>query len=171
MHLDSVGTLAIHEDIDEWLVSEPVAVQYFDGARLRFIFVGVSDDPAPADFDAAVRSFMGLGLADRSRAAPFVYKNYRDVVEAVGADQVGIEIASQADVWAHVRPSVVFVARRHRRDKRVYVQVTAECDWEAEHGLQIIYREGKNLSRVSDQDGHLTHTDAYDLPENEDRVC
>ena len=24
---------------------------------------------------------------------------------------------------------------------------------------------------VSEQDGHLTHTDAYDLPEKEDKIC
>lgn len=52
----------------------------------------------------------------------------------------------------------------------VYVQIAAECDWEPEHGLQIIYRRGVEFCRVSDQDGHLTYSDAYDLPESEDRI-
>lgn len=51
------------------------------------------------------------------------------------------------------------------------MQIAAECDWEPEHGLLIVYRNGNELSRVSDQDGHLTHTDAYDLPEQEDRIA
>ena len=74
------------------------------------------------------------------------------------------------EVWAHLQPTAIHVSRRHRRDQRVYVQITAECDWEPEHGLQIVYCEGNRLVRVSDQDGHLTHTDAYDLPEAEDRI-
>jgi hypothetical protein len=37
--------------------------------------------------------------------------------------------------------------------------------------LQIVYRRGSELSRVSAQDGHLTHTDAFDLPEDQDRIA
>jgi len=51
------------------------------------------------------------------------------------------------------------------------VQITAECEWEPEHGLQIVYRDGSELKRVSQQDGHLTYVDAYGLPESEDRIA
>jgi hypothetical protein len=50
MHIDGLGELAVHEDIDEWLVSEAVSVPCLEGAKLRFIFVGIEGDPAPADF-------------------------------------------------------------------------------------------------------------------------
>jgi len=49
--------------------------------------------------------------------------------------------------------------------------IAAECDWEREHGLQIIYRHGCELSRVSAQDGHVTHTDAFGLPEDQDKIA
>ena len=52
----------------------------------------------------------------------------------------------------------------------VYVQVACECAWESEHGLQLVFRQGATLSRVSDQDGHLTHADAYDLPEDQEQT-
>jgi len=51
------------------------------------------------------------------------------------------------------------------------VKICAECTWEPEHGLQIVYREGSVLSRVSDQDRHLTHADAHGLPESQDRIA
>ncbi len=133
--------------------------------------MGLRVIPHPLIFTEVVRNFRGLGLADRETAAPFLFKNYRALVDAVGADLVGVQIASPAQAWEHVRPTEVFVARRHRRDREVYVQVTAECRWEPEHGLQIVYRNGKHLSRVSDQDGHLTHSDPYDLSDNEDHIC
>lgn len=39
-----------------------------------------------------------------------------------------------------------------------------------EHGLQIIYRAGRVLSRVREQDGHLTFTDAHDMPEEQGKI-
>ncbi len=68
-------------------------------------------------------------------------------------------------------PTEVFVSRRSERDRAIYVQITADCDWEPEHGLQIVYRRGSELSRVSDLDGHLTHSDADDLAEEQDKIA
>ena len=45
-----------------------------------------------------------------------------------------------------------------------------DCDWEPEHGLQLVFRKGQSLSRVSDDDGHLTYSDAFNLPEDQDRI-
>jgi len=100
---------------------------------------------------SAVESFLRLGPKDRIAASPYVYKNYlriRDLA-AVG----NLCLTTEA------------------RDKAVYIQITAACDWEPEHGLQIIYRRGVDVSRVSAQDGHLTHTDARDLPEDQDKIA
>lgn len=49
-------------------------------------------------------------------------------------------------------------------------QAFCECDWEEEHGLQLVFRQGKKLTRISDQDGHLTEADAYDKPDEEDEL-
>lgn len=43
----------------------------------------------------------------------------------------------------------------------MYVAVDCRCDWEEEHGLQLVFRQGRMLTRVSDQDGHLTEAHAY----------
>ena len=48
--------------------------------------------------------------------------------------------------------------------------MACECEWEQEHGLQLVFRQGKKLTRVSDQDGHLTKADAYGIPDNEDKL-
>ena len=88
----------------------------------------------------------------------------------LGEDEVDVRIAVATDVWKHVQPSEVYVKRR-RKDKKVYMAIAAECDWEPEHGLQIVYRNGDQLSRVSAQDGHLSYCDAYAKPESEDRIC
>jgi hypothetical protein len=99
----------------------------------------------------------------------YVFANYAEMKAALSAEDLDCDIASAADEWPHVHPKEIFVSRR-RQDRAIYVQIFAECDWEPEHGLQIVYRNGRLLSRVSDQDGHRTHTDAYGLPESEDRI-
>ncbi len=120
---------------------------------------------------AAAESFLSLGPADRLAASPYVFQNYQRIADLADEQDLGCRIDWTSEVWKHVRPSETFVSRRHRRERSVYVQITANCDWEKEHGLQIIYRRGRELSRVSVQDGQLTHTDAYNLPEDQDKIA
>lgn len=171
MRIDPLGELTPDKRIPEWLISEPVDVPYFPGAQLRFVVDGVDGDDKPEEFASAVRRFLGLSSQDRDSAAPYVFKNYREICEAIGDGEVGVEIVEPNNIWKHVRPDEIHVSRRPYGDRKVYVQITAECAWEPEHGLQIVYREGFELKRVSQQDGHLTHVDAYALPESEDRIA
>lgn len=35
------------------------------------------------------------------------------------------------------------------------------CDWETEHGLQIVFKQGLKINKLGPFDGHLTNSDAY----------
>ena len=170
MNLHPLGDIRPHPDVPEWLVSAPIPVPFFDGLPLTFTLDGLEEQDA-SEASLAIESFLHLGLTDRLAASAYVYKNYLRIVEIADEADIGCRIDSGADVWEHVHPSEVFVSRRSRRDRAIYVQVNAECDWEPEHGLQLVYRRGSELTRVSDQDGHLTHTDAYDRPEEQDKIA
>jgi hypothetical protein len=170
MNLESLGELTPDKSIPEWLVSHPINVSYFSQLALRFILHDLEDDERPEEFGEAVQNFLSLTTLDRDLASIHVFRTYSHFVDLVEPEDVAVKINRPEDVWQHVYPSEIHVSRRHRRDKKVYVSIDAECDWEPEHGLQIVYREGKVLSRVSDQDGHLSHADAYGLPESEDRI-
>jgi hypothetical protein len=41
------------------------------------------------------------------------------------------------------------------------VMADVECDWEPEHGLQIVFRGGRTVTKVGPYDGHLTNSAAY----------
>lgn len=153
-----------------WLFSEPMEVGYFPGVKIGVILEEYEADEKREEFWAALRNFLSLTTADRELASPHVFKNFRDVVEAVGPEDVDVEITHPDDVWEHVTPDKIYISRRHRGDRKVYVLIAAECAWEEEHGLQIVYREGDDLCRVSAQDRALTHADAYGLSEEEDRI-
>jgi hypothetical protein len=169
MNIPRLGPLHVDSSIPEWLVSEPLSVPYFGGQLLTFTLNGLTEADVE-DAQIAIGAFLDLNSDARLAASKYVFQNYRQMVDAVGEDTIDCRIKNPEDVWAHVHPSEVFVRRRRRRDKLIYVQITAECDWEREHGLQIIYRRGDELSRVSAQDGHLTHTDAYGIPEDQDKI-
>jgi len=155
MNIPALGELKTHEDIEEWLISAPVPVAYFDGRPMTFTLDGLEESDE-ADAAAAVAAFLKLSEMERLSASASVYQNYLNMAAVVDADELGCAISSEKDVWSYVSPDEIFVKRDHYGDKSIYVRITAECEWEPEHGLQIVYRHGSELSRVSSQDGHLT---------------
>ena len=51
-----------------------------------------------------------------------------------------------------------------------YVSVECECDWEPEHGLQIVFRDGRTVTKVGPYNGHLTNNSAYGRQDLDDVV-
>ena len=102
------------------------------------------------------------------QASPFVFAYYQDCVAARGAPAT---IAKPADIWRHVEfGDELQIARRAYGDKGVYVSVSCECDWEDEHGLQLVFKNGLVVNKVGAYDGHLTNSDAFADPRYEDVV-
>lgn len=159
-------------DFPDWWQGRPLEIPYFDGISLPVIFMGLHPDEDP-DFveeaDQALESFLGLSRPDPDTTA-LVMANCRDFLEDVGDEEALAELDQGLDVWGWVRPSQIYLTRRNRRDQAVHLQISAHCEWEEEHGLQLVFRQGKDLVRVSPEDGHLTDSDAYDFPDEEDRL-
>ncbi len=44
----------------------------------------------------------------------------------------------------------------------MYILVVCDCDWDDEHGLQLLYRDGGDLIQVGEQDGGLTYAQDQD---------
>jgi len=162
-HIPGLGDLRPDPDVPEWSVSQPVRVSLFAGAALRFVVTVDDDSP---DLFAAIEQFLGLADRDRLAASDRVCENYRTFLDV--ADIEPLDVATPSEIWRFVTPTEVRVDRRSRRDEAIYVTVACECEWEPEHGLQLVFRRGSVLSRVSEQDGHLTHADAYALPDDQD---
>ena len=171
MESKTIGQLKVHPDIDEWYESEAISIPLLGGRQLSFTIEYINEDESPEEFEEAISNFMGLGESLKSEIEPYIYKNYLEFKEAVGPECCPTRISTPSEVWQFVYPSYVNVSRRPYGNKEVYIQLLAECEWEPEHGLQVVFHKGKSLNRVSDQDGHLTHSDAYNLPEDQDRIC
>lgn len=167
MYISSIGELTQNNDIDEWFVSKPIGVPFFSGKLMQFIIDDeIPESKFPQDVEDSIANFLALKEDDRIDISDRVYKNYRDYIEAVDMEE--LPVSNSIEIWNFVTPTEIYVSRR-RRNNDIYVQVACECGWEEEHGLQLVFHRGNKLVRVSDQDGHLTHADAYGLPESKDK--
>ncbi len=142
--------------------------------ELEFSVSDLKRGEALDDYSAAFRNFLALGAPTREEAARYVFKFYQECasrIEESGMEEFELDfiITEEAGVWEYVQLYTVTASRREA-DGLVYIQATGNCDWEEEHGIQLVFREGKKLSRVSEQDGHLTTVDAFGLNESEDSI-
>lgn len=169
-----IGALIQNEKFPEWWRSELVSFP-FVGMDLPVTFMNLiseSDTQFVSEADAAITNFMGLESAYKFELAEHVMSNFKEVASYVGEDSIPAEMKNVniLSIWNFVYPTEIFISRRDKGDKDIYLILACECEWEKEHGLQFVFRQGKKITRVSDQDGHLTNADAFDLPDEEDKL-
>ena len=140
---------------------EVLTVPYFDGAALRLL-----DPPEGAAQEEALTRFLRLGPAQRIADARHILACWRDLrawTDPEGMDaEIGPPPEEPEGVWAHVEPRSLSFAEE---GPLAYVVLEAECAWEPEHGLMMVWRGGDVLVKVGSYDGHLDdHGEAPDAP-------
>ncbi|MGI5170015.1 DUF6985 domain-containing protein [Spirillospora sp. CA-253888] len=164
MQIPGLGHVTWNTGLD-WYQSEPVPVPVLDGTPCRFIVDGYDDDPAPEDFHAAIRAFLTLDRSALTAATAPIFAYYRDVTDAIvdaGDLDWYVEIQEPDEVFDHIGFGDEPIVRRDPYgDRRVYVSLECECDWEVEHGLQLVFRDGRTITKIGPCNGHLTNAAAY----------
>ncbi len=95
-------------------------------------------------------------LAQLAASAPAVVQNYEVYRESLGDDLPSL--AQMADVWRQVRPAYVEVPNHTDYDLREPTfMLHAECDWDPEHGLMVLFRNGQACA--ANQAGELGYDD------------
>jgi hypothetical protein len=133
----------------DW-ISKPVAVPFCEKMIPFTLRVTATDDVYPPDVENAVRTFLALNEEDRRRVATAVYQHYSTLLKRFPEIDVGITEA--ADGWQHFQPTNVFVDRYDEGDGHVYVRLTCDCDWDEEHGLQILFWEGNKITLIGEHE-------------------
>ena len=172
----SIGVLFQDDQFEDWWEAEPREIPFFDNKIIKITFMDlVSEDDTEfiEEADQALERFLSKTEIDRKGLSDLTYKHCIDFLDAVAyGDEDGRlrQITDKNKIWDYVYPKNIFVARRDRRDQDIYLNLTCGCEWEKEHGLQLVFRQGKKLTRISEQDGHLTESDAFDKPDSEDKL-
>lgn len=150
------------------LVSEAKPVPFLGGQSCRFVLQDFEKDPQPDEFRTAVRSALDAKPAILRAAEPHVVQYCIDALARYDDDdRPAFVLEKPGDVWSHVRFGDEFIVRRRTAgdaEHGVYLSLTCNCDWEPEHGLQLVLRDGRAITKIGPYNGHLTNADASDNP-------
>lgn len=144
-----------HGDAPGWW-REPHPVPLMNGLPLPF--EGDADGALDIGFiDRTARAFLTLGTQARAAAAPYVLADCHAFLTAIYArgptDLDMLRLTDPDGVWGYVTPRSVLISEE---EGQAFATLLCDCAWEDEYSLQIVYRGGDELFRVSEQDGWAT---------------
>lgn len=148
-------------DFDDWWVSAPQKIGFLGEVEMNFTITDYNpneDENFMDEADEILRNFLSKTLIDRDATSTYVYQNCMDFLDAIGydeADQHLWDIKDPQEIWNYVTPKEIYVTREPYEDKGVYLRLIFSCEWEQEHGLQLVFNKSGKLVRVSEDDGHI----------------
>jgi hypothetical protein len=141
---------------------DPVRIPVLGGKLCTIRLVGYTWDKRKGEFDAAIANFLSLDATALKEAERFVFQYYKDCEDDWKSyDDEFKPIKSPSDIWKHVRlGSEPRVFRSRTGDKEIYISFECGCDWEPEHGMEIVFKDGRKLAKVGPCDGNSTNANA-----------
>lgn len=135
---------------------------------VQFVFDGYIDDAQNSDYQRALQNLLELDSSALTAVTPYVAQYCNEVAYLCGDNKMlQVSIERPSDVWNYVQfGSELHVSRRANGDDEdgIYFSLECNCDWEPEHGLVLVLRDGRAFTKVGPYDGHLTNSDAYGDP-------
>ncbi len=154
-----LGTLQ-QGDFDNWWLSKPQKIGFLNQVVLPITYIDYNpneDLKFLKQADETVKRFLAKTAADKHSYTDKVYKNCTDFIDMIGDDDEEIDWYNldPNKIWDYVTPTDIYVSREPYQDKGVYLQLVCHCDWEEEHGLQLVFNQQGELVRVSSADGNI----------------
>ena len=162
MEIPGIGSVTKDDKLG-WYYSEPVAIPVLGGQECRIVIEAYDEDETKEDFHTAITNFLSADQSVLKEAEPHIYQYYDRCKEYYDPDdEEYVDIKSAGGIWSHVRlGNEPMFTRRAYGDKGIYVSIECGCDWEQEHGLQIVFKNGLKVNKIGPYDGHVTNSDAY----------
>lgn len=118
--------------------------------------------------EEVIDGFIAGGADLLDEATPFMWAYYRSTAAGFSPEEWGRygipEILDSADIWEHVQfqhPAEWRLGGGPLTPGRSYLSFEGEVSWEPEHGVQLVYEDGRRVCKVSQYDGHVTVAQAY----------
>jgi len=171
-----LGTLYQDKQFAYWWHCDGISIPFFDGMKMPVLFMDfdlAKDSDFILEAENALTNFLQLNSADRFNISSLLFTNCMDFLREVGSEETDAalwEMKHPDEVWKFAHFSQITLTRRPYKEKDMYLVITGNCDWEQEHGIQLVFRQGKKLTRVSSQDGHITEADARGISDEQDEL-
>lgn len=160
MEIPGLGKCRFDED-QGCYVSKPISLAVLDGKKCTVLVEGYDEDPPVEDFDAAIANFLRASNTVLASAQTHIFRYYLDVKESIEPEDDFPAIGSPSEIWKFVQLGEEAFVSRRPRDNGIYISLECNCDWEPEHGLQIVFKNGAIVNKIGPYDGHVTNSDAY----------
>ena len=136
-----------------------------NGQNCTVVLEGFGGDNRTEDFELAVANFLQCKFSVLQQAEEYLYAYCQDMnALRTPDDEEYVTIDAADQVWKHVQFGGEAVVSRNY-DSAIYISLECNCDWEREHGLQIVLKDGLVVTKVGPFDGHLTNGNASGDPE------
>ncbi|WP_316674859.1 DUF6985 domain-containing protein [uncultured Tolumonas sp.] len=160
MKIPYLGTCDLDENNDI-CHSDLVHINSFN-IDCEFIIEGYQRDDQKNDFHNAIYNFINLTDNDLKNIEPHIYQYYKDYLSHYHGHEKIVQIQHSEDILDYITIGFeIYISRRFHGDNKIYISIECNCEWEPEHGLQLVFRDGNQICKVSPFDGHLTNSDAY----------
>ena len=147
-----VGQLRPTDYDPDFFYSEPFPFPYFDNKELKVGFVEAEHHPYLTGADKVLKHFIGIYSTDRTENSEIVHHYYSETLK-YGYTK-SLDITTPKDIWNFVTPTEIII--HWDEGGEFYLCVSCDCEWEEEHGLQLVFKDGMSLTRASGHDGHFT---------------
>jgi hypothetical protein len=144
-----VGQLIPHELDPDFFESEPFEIPYFENMALKVGFVEAKHQPYLDIADRVLENFLKLNSTDKIRNSEMVYHYFKKTLRNGSTNN----ISNIQDIWNFVKPTDIIIHWDENND--FFLCVSCDCEWEKEHGLQLVFKNGETLTRASGHDGHF----------------
>jgi hypothetical protein len=85
-----------------------------------------------------------------------VYKNYEKMLEINNLEPLPVK--EKSEIWRYVYPKAAYVnvhvQQGSHNDPEIHIVVGGDCEWEEEHGLQVVLKNGNEVVSVSYEGDH-----------------
>jgi hypothetical protein len=162
IEIPGLGVLR-QESEDDCYCSEPRHIPVLGDETCFISIENYDEDPCQQNFHVAIQNFLSIDESVIRAVEQHIYQYYQDCNSYFDpSDEEFIEIATPEDIWEHIElGGEAVVSRRFGGDEGIYISLSSYCDWEEEHGLLMVFKNGLTVNMVGSCSGHLTNSDAY----------
>lgn len=143
-------------DSSEWIATLPVETV---GGVVDFRIVRDGEEDDLTALATCISNFRMMPRSVLNAGSSLVYAYYEYVTEVLSEfDKEAWEIPdidAPGNVWTYVTLGDNVIVERDEKSGDWFVIWENECAWEAEHGLQLVLRNGEEVTRASEYDGFI----------------
>ena len=132
--------------------SEPLEIPYFNNKKLPIGFVEAEHKEYMDTADIVLQNFLKLNSLNKINDSAMVHEYYAETLEHGYTKP--LNISSIEDIWKFAEPEVIIIY--WDENANFYLCVSCICEWEQEHGLELVFENGQAMTRAKGHDGHFT---------------